>query len=340
MIKLELNVDLEELNVDKEFLNYLSEGLKIKSENFRDDIFFYGPGFKHYEVDDFKTDSKKPKFVDISITGKKCELMCDHCSSKILHHMIPATSPDELREVCEDLKERGIEGILISGGSNKDGVVELYDYIEVMKYAKEKLGLIVTTHVGLVDEKLASLLKYANVDAVLLDIIGHDETIGKVYKMPHKSTKDYDLSLKLLKEKDLKIVPHIIIGLHYGKILGELNAVDMIAKYKPEALVFVIVMPYYGNSRFQLLSPPSPKDSAKVILEARKKMPNTPLVIGCARPAGSYRNEFDMYALFAGVNGIAFPSEGIVTKAREIGLNPKLYPLCCSTVIEHIKDFV
>jgi len=42
--------------------------------------------------------------------------MCDHCAGKILWHMIPATTPRELWEVCVKLKEKGITGILISGG--------------------------------------------------------------------------------------------------------------------------------------------------------------------------------------------------------------------------------
>lgn len=328
-----------DIEINEAFLEKLKTGLRTKEEYFGSNIYFYGPGFKHYEVEDFKTVSK-PRFVDISITGKKCELMCDHCASKILHHMIPATSPEELIRVCEDLKEAGVGGILISGGSNKDNVVELYDYKDAMIYAKKELGLIVTCHVGLVDERLAKTLKEAEVDAVLLDIIGEDETIHKVYKLPHKSTKDYDESLRLLKEQGLKIVPHIIIGLHYGKIIGEFNAVDMISKYDPDALVLVVVMPYYGNARYQLIKPPSAEEAAEVILYARQKMPKNPIIIGCARPAGEYRLAFDTYAMLAGANGIAFPAEGIVSQSMEFGMKPHISPNCCSTVIFDIRDFV
>lgn len=325
-----------DIDFDEAFLEKLKKGLDIKKKYFGDDIFFYGPGFKHYEVEDFKT-IKQPKFVDISITGKKCELMCDHCASKILHHMIPATTPEEFVKVCEDLKASGIDGILISGGSNKNNIVELYDYKDAMIYAKRHLGLMVTTHVGLVDERLADILKEADIDAVLLDIIGEDETIHKVYKLPHKSTKDYDESLRLLKERDLKMVPHIIIGLHYGKILGEFKAVDIISKYDPDALVLVVVMPYYGNARYQLLKPPSPEESAGVILYARQKMPKTPIMIGCARPAGEYRLAFDTYAMLAGANGIAFPAEGILSQSVEFGMKPSVSFNCCSTVIFDIR---
>ncbi len=326
-IDVELNRELEEK---------LKEGLEIRLNNFGRKVFFHSPGFKHYEVEDFHIDTP-PRFVDISITGKNCELMCDHCASKILWHMIPATTPEELRRVGENLKNSGVDGILISGGSNKDGVVELYDFLDTMKFLKEELGMMVTCHVGLVDEELARGLKEAGVDAVLLDIIGDNETIREVYKLPHKSVEDYDESMRLLRKYGLRIVPHIIVGLHYGKIKGEYRAVDMIAKYNPETLVIVVIMPYYGKAKFQLLPPPSPEESAEIFLYARKKMPQSPIMVGCARPAGAERAKLDIYAILAGVNGIAFPAEGVLTYSKSIGLEPVLSPSCCSTVFYAIK---
>ncbi|MFN3263884.1 MAG: radical SAM protein, partial [Aquificaceae bacterium] len=271
----------------------------------------------------------------ISITGKNCELMCDHCASKILWHMIPATSPEELWKVANELKDKGVDGLLISGGSNRDGVVELYPFLNTMKRIREELGMFVSCHVGLVDRELAEGLREAQVDAVLLDIIGDDQTIAEVYKLPHKSTKDYEESLRLLKEAGHNIVPHVIIGLHYGQIRGEYRAIDMIAQFDPSALVIVVVMPYYGKARFQLLPPPKPEESAKVLLHARKALPKRPVVVGCARPAGQERVRLDLYALHAGVNGITFPAEGIFTYAKSLGLNPVVSPNCCSTVFLH-----
>lgn len=322
----ELDIELNPSLVEK-----LYEGYEIRRKNFGDRIFFYAPGFKHYEVDDFSVNSP-PKFVDISVTGRQCELMCDHCASKILWHMIPATTPDELVKVGRELKEKGIEGVLISGGSDKNGYVPLWEFFDAMKYLKEELNLLLTCHVGLVDEEYVQGLKEAKVDAVLLDIIGDNETIAQVYKLPHKTTEDYDRSLKLLKEAGLRIVPHVIIGLHYGKIKGEYRAIDMIAKYEPDALVLVVIMPYYGKAKFQLLPPPKTEETAEVIFYARKQVQNSPVVIGCARPAGAERVKLDAYAVLAGVNGIAFPAEGIVTYSKALGLKPVVSPNCCSTV--------
>ncbi len=325
-----MSVDLD-FEIDEALASKLSEGLEIKKKHFGNKIYFHSPGFKHYEVDDFSVEGP-PRFVDISVTGKQCELMCDHCASKILWHMIPATTPEELWKTCQNLKEQGVTGILVSGGSDKDGFVPLWDFFDVMKDVKEKLGMLVTCHVGLVDERFAEGLKSAGVDAVLMDVIGDNETIAQVYKLPHKTVEDYDRSLKLLKEAGLRIVPHVIIGLHYGKIKGEFRAIDTIAKHDPDALVLVVVMPYYGKAKFQLLPPPKVEESLEVVLYARKSVPNAPVVIGCARPAGSERVKFDIYSVLAGVNGIAFPAEGVVTFSKSIGLEPVISPSCCSTV--------
>ena len=330
----ELDVELNESLVER-----LIEGFEIRRKNFGDKVFFYAPGFKHYEVEDFSIKTP-PKFVDISVTGRQCELMCDHCASKILWHMIPATTPEQLIRVGCELKEKGVEGVLISGGSDKNGFVPLWDFFEAMKYLKQELGFLLTCHIGLVDERFVEGLLYAGVDAVLLDIIGDDETIKEVYKLPHKTTKDYEESLRLLKEAGLRIVPHVIIGLHYGRIKGEYNAIDMIAKYNPDALVLVVVMPYYGKAKFQLLPPPKPEETAEVILYARKKVQKAPVVIGCARPAGPERVKLDAYAVLAGVNGIAFPAEGIVTYSKALGLKPVVSPNCCSTVYSMVFDAI
>ncbi len=321
---------LPEIKIDESLVKELKKGLELKIKNFGREIYFHGPGFKHYEVEDFALKGP-PKFVDISVTGRQCELMCDHCASKILWHMIPATSPDELLRVCRELKNKGVEGILISGGSDRNGYVPLWDFFETMKAVKEELGMLVTCHVGLVDEAYVKGLSDAGVDAVLLDIIGDNETISQVYKLPHRSVEDYERSLYLLKSAGLKIVPHIIIGLHYGRIKGEYRALEMIARHDPDTLVLVVVMPYYGKAKFQLLPPPETEDSLKVVLQARLEMPKVPIMIGCARPAGEERIKFDMYSVLAGVNGIAFPAEGVVTFAESLGLNPVISPSCCST---------
>jgi len=51
--------------------------------------------------------------------------------------------------------------------------------------------------------------------------------------------------------------------------------------------------------------------------------------LGCTRPLGPMKIKIDQMAINAGLNGIAFPSEGIVAYASEKGLNSSFVNACC-----------
>jgi uncharacterized radical SAM superfamily protein len=52
-------------------------------------------------------------------------------------------------------------------------------------------------------------------------------------------------------------------------------------------------------------------------------------MLGCARPMGDLKVEIDRLAVNAGLNGIAYPANGIVEYARQNGLRPKFINACC-----------
>ena len=65
------------------------------------------------------------------------------------------------------------------------------------------------------------------------------------------------------------------------------------------------------------------------LLTARKTLPETEIMLGCARPLGGIKKEIDRLAIDAGLNGIAYPAEGTVAYAREHGLEPQIINACC-----------
>lgn len=249
--------------------------------------------------------------------------------AKVLQSMAPATTSEMLIKLSEEYKRKGASGILISGGSDKNGIVPLKDFLPAIKEIKERLKLKVFVHTGLVDDKLAEGLKEAEVDSVLIDIIGSDEAIKEVYHLKGITTKDYEESLKSLQKYGLSISPHIVIGLHYGKIKGEFNALRIIAKYKPSSLVFVVITPLH-DTPMENISLPSIEQAGNIFLMARSILPETPIILGCERGFGRYKTELDIAAIKAGFNGIAFPSEGIVEMARGLGLKPQFSFSCCA----------
>jgi len=312
----------------KEFEKYLARARMVSLKNFGKKIFFYAPSFMYYKTSYYQ--SRPNLFPTISITGSACSLKCKHCYGKVLRTMYPATTPEKLLELCGKLKAEGAIGCLISGGCLPDGSLPLDRFVDVIATIKRKFGLAVAVHTGIINFEIAKRLKEAGVDSALLDIIGSDETVKEIYNL-NVSTKEFDDSLKALHDAGLAVVPHVLVGLHYGKLKGEINALRMISKYSPSALIIIAFMPIRGTP-MENVKPPSPLDIAKIIVIARLMFPNVPLALGCMRPKGKHRIETDILAIRAGVNAIAFPTEEAIMEAERLGYQFCFSSLCCSQV--------
>jgi len=310
--------------LEKNFLRY-GEKRKIR---------FYAPSFMYYKTRYFCSSSKD--FPTISVTGKGCALKCKHCEGKVLETMYPVESPQNLFELCLRLKREGAFGCLISGGCRPDGSVPLEKFVDAIEKVKRELGLTVFVHTGIVDFETVKMLKSAGVDAALIDVIGSEETVREIYNL-NVAVADYERSLKALHEAGITFVPHVIVGLHYGKLKGELHALEIISQYEPSALVIIAFMPIHGT-KMANVEPPKPIDIAKVIAMAKIMFPYKPLVLGCMRPKGKHRTETDILALKAGVNAIAFPAEEAVKFAENHGYAMSFSSFCCSQIYLDINN--
>jgi len=290
-------------------------------------IHFYVPSMVHYETSFYQA-TKANSFPGISVTGKFCALNCKHCNGQLLESMIAATTPEELFRVCAKIKDQAGTGCLVSGGSLSSGAVPLMKFIRTIKRVKQELGLDTVVHTGLVDRSLARALAHADIDAAMIDVIGSNDTLREIYHL-NEDVRSFDRSLSLLEENCVPTVPHIVIGIHYGKLKGEKQALEMVSKHNPAAVVLVAFTPL-SNTKMEHVSPTVPTDVARVVLASRFLMPETPLVLGCARPRGQYKAETDALAIRAGVNGIAYPSEDAYEFAGKLGLRIKFHEKCCS----------
>jgi hypothetical protein len=310
---------------DREFADLLATGAFVSKPKI---VRFYAPSFMYYKTSHYCTSQNS--FPTISLTGKGCALKCKHCGGKVLETMYPATTPESLFDLCMRLKRDGALGCLISGGCMPDGSVPLGKFVSAIAKVKSELGLTVFVHTGIVNSEIAEKLQKSGVDAALIDIIGSDETIKEIYNL-NITVKDYENSLEALHKTGIVFVPHVIVGLHYGKLKGELKALEMISNYEPSALVVIAFMPIHGTEMVNV-TPPKPMDIAKVIATARLMFPQTPLVLGCMRPKGKHRAETDVLALKAGVNAIAFPSEEVIKIAEDQEYCLSFSPFCCSQI--------
>lgn len=288
-------------------------------------IIFSAPGAKHYQNSFFK--NNRNSFVNLSITGNACACRCAHCGGKLLESMLPATTPQEMCRLMDRLVERGCRGILVSGGTGADGEVPLLPFVGAISYAKER-GLRVLVHTGLLRRETAVALREAGVDQVLLDVIGDENTIREVYHLD-RNIDDYLDAMLTCREVGLEIAPHVVIGLHYGRLLGEMNALEMISRADPQAVVLVILTPMKGTEMAGV-EPPPLEEAARVIAAARILNPDVHLTLGCARPSGRYKQQIERLAVDCGVDAIAYPDEATVMHARSRGLQSVFSEDCCS----------
>lgn len=292
------------------------------------EIRFSTPTFRAYSSCDMQGCGKN-SFPAFSVTGGACALDCDHCQAKILEPMIPATSPEMLeRKVRELIATQDLQGFLLSGGSNRRNEIRyerFYPVIERLK--RDHPGLKVAIHSALLDAPRARAMAAAGVDTAMMDVIGAEATIREVYHL-ERPVADFEATLAALCETSMEVVPHIVIGLHYGRILGEPAALDIVARHRIGSLVLVVVMPFYARpGTFQT---PEAADVGRIFLEARERIDDRPVLLGCARPAGMHRRVTDAYAVMAGLDGIAFPADGALGVARAIGRPAAQQHACCS----------
>jgi lipoyl synthase len=240
--------------------------------------------------------------------------------------MIPAPDPEQLVNACLALAQKGNLGVLISGGCDEEGRLPWERFIPALEEVKRLTGLPVSIHSGFLDEATAQRLKDAGVDQVLIDVVGDDATYRQIYHL-ESGVLSLLATLNALIRVQLPIVPHIVCGLHYGRMKGEKNALEIVAGLNVPLLVVVSFMRIPDPPMWHV-DPPAAEALAELIAEARLLMPDTEISLGCARPRGSYRLE--TLAIDAGVNRMALPSEEALERARFHGLEMRYQKTCCS----------
>lgn len=209
-------------------------------------------------------------------------------------------------------------------------------FLDTIGRVKRELELKMVVHTGIIEQSIAKKLKEIGVDAALIDIIGSEATIREIYNLD-VHLEDYESSLKALNASGMVFVPHVVVGLHYGKLQGEFKALKMISTYDPDAVVIIALIPIKGTA-LEDCEPPSPEAIARVLASAKIMMPNTPLALGCMRPTGSHRRRTDELAVKAGVDAIAFPERNAVELAKSMSLKMSFSPWCCSQIYEDLWD--
>jgi uncharacterized radical SAM superfamily protein len=304
----------------KEDRDLFNRAWEITRKNHGNDFTFYLPGMIRYG-------SMRGCYPALSLTGDKCQLQCEHCKGLLLEPMIPAATPEALVEKCLKLARSGNAGLLLSGGSDRRGRLPWGKFLEAISRVKSETGLFISAHCGFLDFETAVALRAAGVDQALIDIMGDEDTAQKIYHLD--GLHEVVNSLAALSRSELDTVPHIVAGLNYGRIQGECEALRIIRRFQPSALVVVVFTPLKGTPMAHVPALP-PIEVARLIARARVMMPDVPISLGCERPRNKGNELMEALAVYAGATRMAVWSEKTVDLVLELGLKPRFQPTCCS----------
>jgi len=269
-----------------------------------------------------------PRFPPVSVTGGRCQLLCSHCRGQYLCHMPDVSTPERLRDFCVRHEEAGGVGLLISGGSTPAGRVPMEPFLPTIGWVKKNTGLIVNLHTGMLDAAEAEMIASTGADIVSVDAVGSRETLKEVYGL-RVGVEEYNATLTNLVDAGAPhVAPHVCVGLHYGRVLGEHRAVEFAAGINPEVIVFLGLIPT-ENTPMAGLSPPPPGEVTGLIREAKKLSPQTDVSLGCMR-SREYKDELDWAAVEAGASRVTLASKSTEQRALDAGYNVIRLDGCCA----------
>ncbi len=316
-------------NIDNSLKKLLEEAWEVRCKNFPNILYTYLPGMIRYG-------NMRGRYPAISITGNKCILKCLHCNGRLLAPMIHVKTPEELLRMAKKMASNGTIGILITGGSDKNGHLPWSKYLSVIEKIKRDTNMHISVHTGILDRKTAFLLADAGIDQALIDVIGSNETASTICHL--KGIEPIINTLYFLKEAKIDIIPHIVVGLHFGEIKDEETAIMILKDFHLDALVFVVFTPLKGTP-MENMSPPDAFQIAKLIAIARIAMPQTSISLGCERLRGPEGRLLEKLSLQAGINRITLLDDEILKKAKVMGLKTLFQPTCCSVHPLYKKTF-
>jgi uncharacterized radical SAM superfamily protein len=168
-----------------------------------------------------------------------------------------------------------------------------------------------------------------------------EDIIREIYHLK-KDLTDYKNAVEILKKNNLNIVPHICVGLYYGRIHKEIESIKFIKESlnNPSLIVIIaLIPPKQSNIIFKR---PKPIDIAKIIALIRIIFPKTEISLGCMRPRGEIKVEIEKYAIKAGITRIEIPSPKTLRWLKTSNPNIKysFYSACCAIPEKYEKSAV
>jgi len=222
------------------------------------------------------------KYPSVSVTGRRCELMCDFCRGAYLKGMVPVRGPDELYQTAARVWERGGKGLLVSGGFDRHGRLPLRPYLGAIRRIKEDFDLVLSVHPGFLSRELLRELKRAGVDVIDYFLAVNPSLLRAMHLdlTPSDVARHFEACLEVGFEH---VAPHVMVG--FGGVVSEWDyrALSLASARRPYLVVVLVFIPTRGTPA-GLMPPPSVGEVLEFMECAREALSGSEVALGCMRP--------------------------------------------------------
>lgn len=257
-------------------------------------------------------------FPSVSVTGDRCDQMCEHCRGHYLRGMTGAETSGELLSEAGRIRASGGIGMLISGGSDASGRVPVADHADAVASIVSG-GLEVNVHTGFICREEAEKLVAAGVSRFSVDL-HQDPEIIRGFMHLDREPEDYGELIDIIREAGGIPVPHITLGFGAEDLSSSLKLLR--SKGITDVVVLTLV-PTPGtvteHSRMN-------EDAAAGAVMMMSAM-GFSVTLGCMRDR-TLRG-LEVKCIQAGARRIANPSADTVRWARENGFTTETDDRCC-----------
>jgi len=257
-----------------------------------------------------------PKTLAVNMGSRACELNCKHCGGHYLKAMTPAF-------LLQKEKLEGYKSVLLSGGCDIEGEMFL-DGCVWERIKEERVNL----HIGHYNmDKF--LERMSTIDYISMDFTLDSEIIQDIYHLK-QTDEDFIRRFEMLHSRFLnKVVPHICIGLNYGRVKEEYKAIEYFSRFNIEKIVFIVFIPTPGTEMAQC-EKPEIDDVINLFHYARERLASTKIQLGCMRPTGRYRQVLEERLISQNlVDTIVMPCRSSVELAHVMGYECIKKEACC-----------
>lgn len=257
------------------------------------------------------------KFPSVSVTGTRCDQMCEHCKGYHLRDMIPVGTSEELNLLAQSLIDADGTGMLISGGCDINGTVPVMSHVRAISKISDRL--CINVHTGFIKRDEAEELVRAGVSYFSVDIHQNEGEIRSILHLEH-TADDYARLIDDIRSAGGKVVPHITVGFGFDDLL---RSGQLLVKKGIGEVVLLSMMPTPGTEiEESILTEAAVLEAAKILSDMGLKV-----ILGCMRDR-SLRG-LEIKCIEAGIRRIANPSSDTLRWAEEKGFKIISKNVCC-----------